>query len=138
MAKLKSFRRIITTDYDQKYSDLVEKMGSVINDSVTDILFTLNGRLDIRSNFYCTYKEIEVTVDATGTPTSRTVFTLTNPGVQVIGLSLLYAANQDNPSVYPTTAPFISWVQVDNGILINNITGLQANNRYKLRIIAWN
>lgn len=138
MAKLKSFRRIITNDYPKENRDLVSQMGSTINDSITDILYALNGRLDIRSNIFSTYKELSVTVDSSGIPTNRTVFSLTNPGVPVLGISVISAVNQENTSVYPTGHPFISYSQIDSGILINHISGLQANSLYTIRLIAWN
>jgi len=138
VAKLKSFKRIVTTDYPADNRELIEKLGLSLNDSINDILFTLNGRVDLQNNIQCTVKLFDVIVDTQGTPTTRTIFTVNNPGVPVLGISVLSATNKDNPAIYPTGYPFISFTQTDSGILINNITGLQAGQRYSLRIVAWN
>jgi hypothetical protein len=138
MPQLKSYRRIITTDFDPEFKPLVENMGSNINDGFADLFFAVGGRLDLKTNIFCTVKDVDVTVDASGNPVGRTVFTTKNPGVPVLGISVIAATNQTNTASYPTSHPFISFTQVDSGVLINNITGLQPNVRYTIRLIAWN
>lgn len=139
MPKLKSYRRIITSDFDPEYKKIIENLGSNINDGFADLFFAVNGRLSLRDNLYCTVKDVDVIVNAAGNPVVRTVFTTINPTVPVLGISVISAVNQENSSVYPTGYPFISYTQVDGGgVLINNITGLQPNQRYTIRLVAWN
>lgn len=138
MPKLKSYRRIITSDFDEKDKKLVENLGLNVNDAFQDLFFAVNGRLDLRTNIACSVKDIDVTVDSAGAPVARTVFTVNNPGVPIIGITVIYAINQNNSAIYPTSAPWVSYVQIDGGILITNITGLQAGQRYSIRLIAWN
>jgi len=138
MPTLKSYRRVITSDFDSEYKDLVESLGSTMNDSFNDVYFAISGRLDLKTNISCTVKDIDVTVDSSGNPINRTVFSTKNPQIPVLGISVIYAANQTNTAIYPTGHPFISYTPVGGGIQINNITGLQANNRYTIRLIAWN
>jgi hypothetical protein len=138
MPKLKSYKRIITSDFDPEYKGLVETMGGTLNDSFNDLYFAVNGRLDLRSNIACTVKDIDITVNPQGNPINRTVFTTDNPQAQVLGITVIFAQNQVNSNNYPTSQPFISYTPVENGILINNITGLQPNQRYLIRLIAWN
>ncbi len=89
MPQLKSYRRIITSDFDPEFKPLVENIGSNVNDGFTDLYFAVNGRLDLRSNIYCTVKDVDVTVDASGNPTNRTIFTVKNPGVPILGISVI-------------------------------------------------
>jgi threonine dehydrogenase-like Zn-dependent dehydrogenase len=138
MPKLKGYKRVITSDFDAQYKDLVEQLGGTLNDSFNDLYFAVNGRLDIRSNIACTVRDIDIIVDSTGNPVNRTIFTLTNPQAQVLGITVISAINQSNSNIYPTGQPFISFSPIQGGILINNITGLQANQRYTVRLIAWN
>ena len=136
MPKLTSYKRINTSDFDEENQKLIEKLAAPINYSFNELYFALNGRLDIRSNFASGFKEFDVIVDSTGRPINTTIIGL-NAGGQVLGVSVISAVNQSNTAVYPTGQPFISYTQVENGVLINNITGLQADNRYTLRVIAW-
>lgn len=137
MPKLKSYKRIITSDYEKEDQELVEQLADSVNDAFNDVYFTLNGRVELESNVACSVRTVEVTVGATGVPVSRTTFSLNNTQ-QVIGCVVIQAINQTNTAIYPTGAPFISYTQLDQAILINHITGLQPNMRYTLRIVAFN
>lgn len=138
MPTLKSYKRIITQDYDKEDEKLIEQLGGTVNDAFNDVYFVLNGKVDLKTNIACTVKDIEITVNSTGAPVNRTVFTVKNPATPVIGISVIFAQNLTNSAVYPTSQPFISFTPIESGILINNITGLQANQRYLIRLIAWN
>ena len=138
MPKLRSYRRVITSDFPEEDKSVVAGLGGAMNDAFSDLYFVLNGRVDLASNVACTLKDIEIIVDAAGKPINRTVFTVQNATLPVIGITVILALNLNNPSIYPTTQPFISFTQVEGGVLINNITGLQANQRYLVRLVAWN
>lgn len=137
MAKLPNYKRIITSDFKKDDQELVEQLGRVINDGFNQVYFTLNGRINISDNLFCTVRIVDVVVGADGQPTSRTTFTLNNTQ-PVIGCQVIQATNQTNTAVYPTGAPFISFTQLDQALLINHITGLQPGDRYTLRIVAYN
>ena len=82
-------------------------------------------------------KDITVSVDATGKPVNATSFALDFAG-QIDGVQVLSAFNQTNGNVFPITAPFISYTQSTNSIIVNNISGLQPGNTYLIRVVAWN
>jgi hypothetical protein len=136
MPKLSSYRRIITNDFDKDDKKLVEKLSSPLNDSFNELYFAANGRLGLRDNIYCTVKDLDIIVDANGNPTQITSFNLDKTGT-VLGCQVLYAANQVNTATYPTGQPFISFVQNGANLIINNITSLQANQRYIIRVVAY-
>lgn len=137
MPKLKSYKRIITSDYKDEDQQLVEQLGGSVNDGFNDVYFVLNGRVELSNNVYCSVRLVDVIVDANGIPTSRTTVSL-NSTQAVIGCHVMMAINQTNSAVYPTGAPFISYTQVNQALLINHITGLQPDMRYTLRIVAFN
>lgn len=134
--KLKSYRRLITQDFEEEDQKLIEQMSSPINNAFNELYFTLNGRTSLRDNLFCTIKEIEIIVDANGKPNVTTSFILDKQG-QVIGTDVLDAKNLTNSALFPTGKPFISFIQNGNSVIINNITNLQANNRYFIRVIAF-
>lgn len=137
MSKLKSYKRIITSDFEKEDQGMIEQLGGSVNDAFNELYFTMNGRVDLTNNLYCTVRLVDVIVDSNGTPTNRTTFSLNNTQ-PVIGCQVIMAINQTNSAVYPTGSPFLSYTQLDQVLLINNITGLQANQRYTLRIVAYN
>ena len=135
--KLKSYRRLNTQDYQDEDKKLVEQISSPINNAFNELYFTLNGRVSLRDNLFCTVKDVDITVDSNGTPRITTSFTLDKESSQVIGVNVLAAFNQTNSAIYPTSAPWISWAQNGNSVIVNNITGLQAGQRYLVRVIAY-
>ena len=137
MAKLNSYSRIISNDYDGDNQPLIEKLGAQINDGFSPLYSALSNRLTFEDNFLCTVREVEVTVGADGIPLTRTSFSLSNnlpvKGTLVVGLT-----NKTNAASYPTASPFVSYSQNANLLFIDNITGLVPNNRYIVKIIAIN
>lgn len=136
MPNLSSYKRIITNDYPAEDKEFVQKIAAPINDSFNELYFATNGRLSLSDNLFCTVKLIDVTVNANGVPTTSTTFTLDNQA-PVVGIQVIYAVNQTNTAIYPTGQPFISFTPISNGVLINHVSGLQANQRYTIRLIAW-
>lgn len=136
MAKLPNFKRIFKTDYDQKDQDLVEKLAVTINNGF-ELLYNQNNRgIDLSNNLACTVRSIEVIVNSSGIPTAGTGFTIDTSG-QIKGTQVLRAVNLTNSSVYPTSAPFISFTQDNKTITINHIAGLPANNKFSITLVAW-
>jgi len=136
MAKLSNYRRIVTNDYKDEDRDLVDRMALSINNGFDAVYFALNGRLSLKDNMLATVKDVEVIVDSTGNPTITTSFKLSTD-YQVLGCQVILAQNLTNSSTYPTGQPFISFTQNGLNVFINNITNLQAGNRYLVRIVAY-
>jgi hypothetical protein len=136
MSQLKSFKRLITKDFKPEDQEMIEQLGRTVNDAFNELYFAANGRLSLSENLFCTVKLIDVTVNENGVPINSTTFTLDRQS-PVIGIQVIYAVNQTNTAIYPVGQPFISFTPITNGILINHISGLQANQRYSIRIIAW-
>lgn len=136
MAKLSNYRRIVTNDYKAEDRDLVDRMALSINNGFDPLYFALNKRLTLSDNMLATVKDVEVKVDSNGTPLITTSFKL-DADYQVAGCQVILAQNLVNSNVYPTGQPFISFTQNGSNVFINNITNLQANTRYLVRIVAY-
>lgn len=137
MAKLKSYSRIISSDYPDDQQPIVEKMGGQVNDGFDPLYSALSNRLTFEDNFLCTVRDVEVTLGASGVPLQRTSFSLSN-NLPVRGVLVLAATNQTNAGVFPTGAPFITFQQNGNVLFIDHITGLVPNNRYIIKVVASN
>jgi hypothetical protein len=136
MAKLPNFKRLYKTDFKQENQDLIEQLSFIINGAFDSIYQTLNQQVSLQDNIQCTVKDVTVVVDATGKPTSTSSMSLSANG-QVTGLTVIMANNITNSTTYPTGMPFISYTVSGKTVIFNNITGLQANNKYTLRVIAF-
>lgn len=136
--KLPSYKRIITQDYPKDDRELIEQLGGNINDSFGVLYSALNRRLTLNDNISCTVRDVELIVDANGTPQGQVGFSLDVINTPVTGCICVRASNLVNSSVYPTGTPWISFIQTDNFIRILNVTNLQPGTRYRLRIVALN
>lgn len=136
MAKLATYKRLITSDFKEENQELIEQLAFPINDGFNALYSSVNGRIDLRSNVFCTVKDVEIIVNSTGSPINKTSFVLDKTG-QVIGCQVILVTNQTNSNIYPLSQPFISFTQNGTSVIINNITGLQVNNTYTVRIVAY-
>lgn len=135
--KLGNFKRIISNDFPTDDQPVIEQLGRQLNDGIEQLFSAVGGKLTFDENFLATVKEVEVTANATGIPTNKTSIVLSNNNV-VVGCLVISAVNKSNATLFPTSSPFISFTQNGNVLYIDNITGLQANNRYLIKMIALN
>lgn len=132
MGKIQSFKRLIKEDVEEQYRPLIEKIGFSVNNFADEVVNTINGNLTT-DNLGEKIKDVVVTVNATGSPITATSFKTDLSGV-VQGMWVVKAENVTNKATYPTSQPFITWSENNNVITVNNISGLQANNKYKLKV----
>jgi hypothetical protein len=133
--KLPSFRRIIKSDYEDKYADLVDTLAVSINQGIDSLYDALNKKLSLKYNILATTKDITVQVNETGKPIQPVGFKLdfTNKvSVVIVGK----ADNTTNSTAYPS-AVFVSWTQNGDFVQVNNISGLQVGSSYKIRLVAF-
>lgn len=135
MSKLPGFRRIYEQDYPTEDQKLVAQLGVSLNYGIQALYDLLNGKLSIVDNLDSIVKQITVKVDSTGTPQAKTIITKPSSN-NFQGIMVIKATNLTNPSVYPTSGIFISYTETTDSLIINNITGLQADNNYQLTIWA--
>jgi len=96
----------------------------------------MTNNVSLQDNILCTVKTFTVQVDSTGKPTTSTTFPLTFTGT-CAGISLINIINTTTSGAYPPGGVTVSFSQTQNGIQINNITGLAAMNNYSITIVAW-
>lgn len=136
MAKLPSFKRLFKSDYPTDQQNLVETLSSSLNIGIESLYEALNKKLTFKDNFLGSTKEVLLEVGISGEPKITTGFSLDGLTTPIEGLMVVRAENLTNSSVYPTSGVFVSYTQSGGSIIINHVTGLQANNKYKLKVIA--
>lgn len=136
--KLPNLRRLysdITKKAEEK--TLVTNLSIPINNNLEVLYECLNGKVSLVDNMACSVRQVDVRVNELGVVQNGASFSL-DDNLNVIGTQVIDAINITNSSVFPTGAPFITGAQTQNGYSILHVTGLPANNIFRLRVIAWN
>lgn len=136
MAKLPSFKRLYKTDFPADSQALVESLSGSLNIGIESLYEALNKKLTFKDNFLGTVKEVILEVDSNGKPKSTTGFNLDGITATIEGLIVVRAENLTNSTTYPTGGIFLTYTQSSNNVIINHSTGLQANNKYKIKVMA--
>jgi len=131
---LSNFKRIIVEDLPKESQELGSKLAYVLNPTLEQLEQAFSKNIGI-DNLNQQIKVIEVTVSSVGRPTNTTQFK-SELKSQAKGLVCIRAENLTNGNLYPTATPFISFSENEGLITLNNITGLQASNKYNLTILA--
>lgn len=135
MAALPSFRRIREQDYPEKDQDLVKQLSVSLNYAFDTIFQLLSGKLTFADNIASTIKEVSIKVDTTGAPQNKVSITKSTPD-KIAGLIVARVINSDNSTTYPMGGVTISYTETTSEIIINNITGLQADANWLINIIT--
>jgi len=133
--KLSNVRQIIAEDFPEESRPIVERLGGVLNYFMRQVVELNNGQIDFENTQWAV-SNVEVTVDASGIPTqvTRVLVNKNNPK----GLSVIRSQNLTNSTIYPTNAPFVSYVSEGNNVIrITHVTGLPANNKFRLTFISF-
>lgn len=132
MARLNNVQRILPKEFPEEDRQTVEMLAGILNYFMTQTTDIINGRLDYE-NINKEIVTFDVTVDANGNPIQTLNFTATSG---VVGGTVINAQNLTNTAVFPTSQPFVSFNALQQNKLyrVNNITGLQANNKYRITL----
>jgi hypothetical protein len=134
--RLPSFKRLILESFEQQYQKLVEALSLSLNYGIELLYQALDKNITLRDNIKCTVKDITVNVNASGKPKISTTFNLDTNG-KVDGIIVISALNQSNSALYPSSGIFISGLQSGQTFVVNNVTGLQADQNYLLRVVVF-
>ena len=134
MANLSFLKRLIKEDFAQKDQDLIGKIAFIFNPAIAQITNILNHGLLI-SDLNTQVKDIEITVDTDGVPTTETSFQSQLKGR--CGAMLVGRAQAVTPATdFPTGGHSVSYREDQGSIIITNITGLPENVKFLVRLIA--
>lgn len=129
--------KIDPSNFPEDSQEVANSLASIYNPMIDALDQILNGQVDFE-NLNQALFQIDVIVDSTGKPSIGNKVNLGTAKSQPSGMTVIRAQNLTNASVYATSQPFISYTPVGNGIInFNNISGLQANNKYRLTVIAY-
>lgn len=129
--RIPDIKRIRVEDFKSEDQDLVGKLAYSFNSFADQVINIFNKGVDFE-NLTRQIVTVMVTVDGFGALVNPPKIKFDMRSGKVQGLSVISATNINNPGVYPTTAPFVSFTFSANIITILNVTGLQNNSQYSL------
>jgi hypothetical protein len=125
MAKIQT-KKINVNDFSSTNKSDIERLGRSLNPFFDEVTKAISKQLSFEYLFF------EVTVDASGTPTSQVNVPTSLSAVQ--GMICVSATNS-NGSV-PNSMPFISFNLSKNVIQVNVVKGLPANTKFSLTVMV--
>jgi len=133
--KINNVTEIRPDDFDKDDRKTVGQLAEILNPFMQQVVEVTDSRIDFENRVEV-YKSVEMTVDSAGKPTLNNKIKVGKTGIR--GIQVIAAYNLTNIALYPTQQPFMSFTQIAGGnIQVNNISGLQANNKYRLHIIVF-
>jgi hypothetical protein len=133
--KIQSYKRIIKESFSKDDRQVAGLIGDSINVFAEEVLNALNKKITVDDNLNMEYKEVDVTVTAAGIPINTLQYKISLQG-RIRGVVVVKAENLTTTGVYPTGAPFITFSINNDIITVNHITGLIANNKYRLTLLS--
>ncbi len=127
-------KRIQKEDFEAEMRDTIDKLAYPLNSFMEQTKSALDGNLDF-TNINQELITVDVTVDTDGIPTIVTKFKSTL-NTKCAGVTCINALNLTSASTYPDGAPFCSTTESSGIVTINHVTGLQANNKYRLTLLS--
>lgn len=134
MARSISIKKINKEDFDKQYQPLIDKIAFPLNSFMEQVKSAFDKNINF-SNLNQEIITLTITVDADGIPIIPTQWKSTLR-TKVLGSVCIKATNQDSPASFPISQPFINFVQNGALVFINQISGLQADNKYQLIVLS--
>lgn len=129
--------KLDVSNFPEDAQETISVLASIYNPMIDALDQILNGNVDFE-NLNQVLFQIDVTVDSTGKPVTGTKVNLGSAKSQPSGMQVVRAQNLTSATTYPSAQPFISYTPAGNGLVnFNNISGLQANNKYRLTVVAY-
>lgn len=133
--KLNNVTQIRAEDFDEEMQDTMQRLGSVLNSFMQQVVELSDGRIDFENRVE-NIIQFEVTLDSNGKPIQNDKINTGKKSVR--GFDIIRAYNLTNNNVYPTQKPFINYNELGSGLIkMQNVVGLQPNNKYLLTAIVY-
>lgn len=130
MSKMQIPKKIRVEDFSGDNKEVIEKIAFMFNPFADEVYRLMDGNLDT-SNLNRQIVDVSVKIDNLGALVAQPQIKVTTNG-KIRGLNVISANNSINPTVYPISAPFVSFTTNSNILTILNVSGLQNNSEYKL------
>lgn len=134
MAKVNNIKRLTKEGVEEDYHQLIDTLSYSLNPLIEQII----GAFDKNINFDNINQELlifEAEVNASGVP-KNTLNIKTNLKTRINGCFVINISNLTNANALLIGSPFVSYSLITNGIVVNQITGLIPDNKYRISIVV--
>lgn len=133
MGRIPDIKRIRKEDFDQEYQGLIDRIAFSFNSFADQVINLFNKNINFE-NLNQEIAEVTVVTNSIGGIDNLPKLK-SGLSKKVQGIQCIRASNINAPNVYPTSQPFISFSLEQNTLSVLNITGLQANSKYTLKLL---
>lgn len=135
MGKLNNVQRIRPEDFKKEYAGLVEQLGVILNEFMQKTVDMSDGNVNF-DNLDQNVIQFDITVDESGNSVGVSQINVGKDTPK--GMSVIYSQNLTNSQVYVNSQPFITYVPGAGSLVtIKNISGLPADNKFRLTAIVY-
>lgn len=131
MSKLTGGKRLTIEDFSNDDQYIIKKLAFVLNPFMEQVLSAFQKNITINDNLAQELRTMTVEVDADGKITNTAIFKTTLG--KITGLSVLRAREKDG-TAFPTSAPFVSFVQQADKVTLQHVTGLPAATKFDITL----
>ena len=123
-------KKITSESLASELQSAVDLVGVSLNPYMEQVYLAIMGNLGVGTNLNMEFKTIEVTVNASGIPTTTVAFK-SNLKSKIVGSVVInvYLAT-------PLSQPFCSLSENNGLIQITHVTGLSPNTKYQLILLT--
>lgn len=125
MAKIQN-KKININDFSTANKGDIERLARSLNPFFDEVTKAISGQLNFE------FITFDITVNVSGIPTSQVSIPVTLNSVK--GFICLSATN--SVGAIPTSTPFLSWNLSKNVVQVSSVTGLPANTKFTLTVMA--
>lgn len=129
-SKIQIPKKIRVEDFESTYKEIIEKIGFAFNPFSDEVYQVLSGGLD-SSSINRQISQVTVKTNGTGGIIGDIQIKTTVNG-RIRGVVVISANNAVNPTVYPTSAPFVNFTTNGQQLTILSIVGLPINSEFNL------
>ena len=133
--RLPSFRRLYEQDYPPENQSLIQQLAGSVNSGFEPLYELLNGKLTFSDNTSSLISTINIEVNASGKPKTRTTIRKETPE-RFSGFTVIKASNLTNSNTYPTSTPFLTYTETATAIIIDHVVGLPADNLFQITVFG--
>ncbi len=133
--KLNDLKKIDVGDFPEENQEFVGKLAFILNPLLEQLTnaFTKNIDFDNLNQEVITF---DVTINADGTPKGKLEIK-TSTRTRPQGLTVIRADNLTLDGTVPTATPFITFTTEGKNIIVQKITGIPADKKYRLTMISY-
>lgn len=128
--RIQSYKRILTTDFDEDDKTVAGKLGSLLNTFLEEVYTLTSKNITISDNLDQSVKLVTLSVNGSGVPNTPISFQNPLKG-RLQGSQVIRAIGGSNVN----SQPFLSYTESSGVVTVSRVSGLPADTEFQLVIL---